>query len=58
MTSEDLSYMERNAYRQTLISDLIIEGVNMAELLKNNPTTRALEQLLVGIIKLRIRSGQ
>lgn len=55
MTPNELSYMERMIYRQTLITDLVFQEVLMEEILKLNPTTEQLEELLTGIIKLKIK---
>lgn len=58
MTPEELSYIERIVKRQTLITDLIMNDVNPefleAILPDKRCTTKALEDLLAGIIKLNM----
>ena len=54
MTTSDYSYYERVMARQDIITTLVMQGVNMQELLKHNPTTDQLQALLAGIIKLKM----
>lgn len=54
--TEDLSYMERTMYRQSLLTDLVILGANAKGILETFPdiTTEQLEGLVAGLLKLQV----